>query len=69
MDGVAAQLAEWPLFAGPWMNARIGTGVITLQEGSERVTLDFNTATVRTEVIRPETIRPETARPETAAPR
>lgn len=69
VDGVAAQLAEWPLFAGPWMNARIGTGVITLQEGSERVTLDFNTATVRTEVIRPETARPETARPETAAPR
>lgn len=49
VDGVTANLAEWPLFEGPWMNARVGTGVITLQYGPERVTLDFPAATVRSE--------------------
>jgi len=49
VDGVAANLSEWPLFEGPWMNARAGTGVITLQHGTERVTLDFPRATVHKE--------------------
>ena len=30
---------------------RPNTGIITLQYGAERVTLDFNTATVRTETV------------------
>lgn len=51
VDGVAAQLDEWPLFEGPWMNARRGTGLVTLQYGPERVTLDFNAATVYTEAL------------------
>lgn len=46
VDNVAANLAEWPLFEGPWMNARRHTGIITLQYGAERVVLDFNNATV-----------------------
>ena len=48
VDGVTANLAEWPLFEGPGMNARRGTGVITLQCGDEHVTLDFNRATATT---------------------
>ncbi|MBP6507029.1 MAG: hypothetical protein KA257_05645 [Opitutaceae bacterium] len=51
VDGVAVNLADWPLFEGPWLNAQPNTGIITLQYGAERVTLDFNTATVRTESI------------------
>ena len=46
VNEVAANLSEWPLFEGPWMNARTGTGVITLQYGTERVTLDFPNVTV-----------------------
>jgi hypothetical protein len=49
VNGVAANLDDWPLFEGPWMNSRRGTGVITLQYGTERVTLDFNHTTVRKE--------------------
>ncbi|MBX3751011.1 MAG: hypothetical protein KF897_13050, partial [Opitutaceae bacterium] len=49
VDGVAADLARWPLFEGPWMNAQRHTGVITLQHGDERVVLDFNQNVVRRE--------------------
>ena len=58
MNGVAANLAEWPLFEGPWLNSRRGTGVITLQYGAERVTLDFTTTTVRTETLAGEPTQP-----------
>ncbi|HTO04978.1 MAG TPA: hypothetical protein VL069_14800 [Opitutus sp.] len=51
VNGIATDLADWPLFEGPWMNSRRGTGVITLQYGRERVTLDFNNTTVRTESL------------------
>ena len=58
VNGVAANLAEWPLFEGPWLNSRRGTGVITLQYGAERVTLDFTTTTVRTETLAGEPTQP-----------
>ncbi|MFI5355804.1 MAG: hypothetical protein ACHQ4G_00570 [Opitutales bacterium] len=48
VDGVTANLADWPLFEGPYLNARRNSGVITLQQGAERVILDFNHMTVRT---------------------
>ena len=48
MDGVAANLDEWPLFEGPFINSRRHTGVVTLSHGAEHVTFDFNTATVTT---------------------
>ena len=48
VDGVAANLDDWPLFEGPFINSRRHTGVVTLSHGSEHVTLDFNTATVTT---------------------
>jgi hypothetical protein len=51
VDGAAVNFDAWPLFEGPWMNARRNTGVITLQYGTERVTLDFNTTTFRTETV------------------
>lgn len=51
VDDTFVDLNAWPLFEGPWMNARRGTGVITLQYGRQRVTLDFNNATVRTETL------------------
>lgn len=49
VDGIAVNLSEWPLFEGPWMNAELNTGIITLQYDAESVRLDFNTATVRKE--------------------
>lgn len=51
VDGATVNLEAWPLFEGPWMNARPGTGIITLRYGSERVTLDFNTISVSNEII------------------
>ncbi|MDQ5978371.1 MAG: hypothetical protein QG602_1345 [Verrucomicrobiota bacterium] len=51
VDSVAARLDQWPLFEGPWMNARRNTGVITLQYGPERVVLDFNSATVQHKTV------------------
>ncbi len=50
-NGTTANLATWPLFEGPWMNSQPGTGVIALQYGAARVTLDFNSTTVRTETV------------------
>jgi len=51
VDGVATDLGTWPLFEGPWLNARRGAGVVTLEYGAERVTLDFNTAKVTAQTI------------------
>ena len=52
VDGISTNLSEWPMFKGPWMNSELGTGVITLRSDRERVTLDFNTTTVRTETVK-----------------
>lgn len=46
VDGRPVDLDTWPLFEGPWLNARRNTGVITLSYGRERAVFDFNTATV-----------------------
>ena len=46
VDGVTTNLDEWPIFEGPWMNAQSGTGIVTLQYGDEKLTFDFNEATV-----------------------
>ncbi len=46
VNGVAANLDEWPIFEGPWMNAIRGTGVVTLEYAQERHTFDFNKGTV-----------------------
>lgn len=49
VDGVAVDLDQWPLFEGPWLNAKRNTGIIMLSYGDEAVVLDFNTTTVTTE--------------------
>jgi hypothetical protein len=49
VDDQPVELNHWPLFEGPWLNAKRGTGIITLSYGTERVVLDFNTTTVTTE--------------------
>lgn len=49
VDGVVVNLDQWPLFEGPWLNAKRNTGIITLSYGDEAVVLDFNTTTVTTE--------------------
>ena len=48
VDGVATDLATWPLFEGPWLNSELGSGVIKLTYGDDVVSLDFNTTTVQT---------------------
>lgn len=52
VDGHVVDLANWPLFEGPWMNAKRGTGIITLQYGSQRVVLDFNHTKIRNETAK-----------------
>jgi len=46
VNGRVADLPNWPLFEGPWLNASQGKGVVTLSYGDERVRLDFRTAKV-----------------------
>ena len=48
VDEKTVDLAQWPLFEGPWMNSQLGTGIITLRYGAEQVTLDFPSAHVET---------------------
>jgi hypothetical protein len=50
VNGQNADLANWPLFEGPWLNARAGEGVVSLRHGSEEVRLDFNQVTVQTKL-------------------
>jgi hypothetical protein len=38
---------NWPLFEGPFVNARKGSRIIEIQYGNEKVILDFNTWTVK----------------------
>ena len=37
---------EWKLFAGPYLNAEVGSGMLTLTHGRLRRVLDFNALTV-----------------------
>ena len=48
VDEKTVDLAQWPLFEGPWINSQLGTGIITLRYGAEQVTLDFPGAHVQT---------------------
>jgi len=42
---------NWPLFGGPFVNARKGSKVIAIQYGREKVILDFNTWSVQRLVV------------------
>ena len=43
---------EWKLFAGPYLNAEVGSGVLTLTHGKLKRVLDFNTVTA-TDLVTP----------------
>lgn len=43
---------EWKLFAGPYLNAEVGSGTLTITHGRLTRVLDFNTVTV-TETVKP----------------
>jgi hypothetical protein len=42
---------EWKLFAGPYLNAEVGRGMLTITHGRLKRVLDFNTLTVTDSVI------------------
>lgn len=53
VDGRAVDHAkEWKLFAGPYLNAEVGSRQLTLTHGRLRRVLDFNTLTI-TDTVRP----------------
>jgi hypothetical protein len=53
VDGrVIDHAAEWKLFAGPYLNAEVGSRTLTLTHGRLKRVLDFNTLTI-TDAVRP----------------
>jgi len=42
---------EWKLFAGPYLNAEVGSGVLTMTHGQLKRVLDFNTLTITDAVV------------------
>ncbi len=47
VDGrVVDREKEWKLFAGPYLNAEVGSGILTLTHGRLKRVLDFNTLTI-----------------------
>lgn len=40
---------EWKLFAGPYLNAEVGSGTLTITHGKLKRVLDFNDGTIRDE--------------------
>jgi hypothetical protein len=53
IDGRAIDHAkEWKLFAGPYLNADVGSGMLTLTHGRLKRVLDFNTLTMTDSVVR-----------------
>lgn len=53
VDGRAVDYAkEWKLFKGPYLNADVGSGTLTLTHGKLKRVLDFNTVTISDAVER-----------------
>ena len=47
VDGRAIDRAkEWKLFSGPYLNAEVGSGMLTMTHGKLKRVLDFNTLTI-----------------------
>jgi hypothetical protein len=47
VDGRAIDYAkEWKLFSGPYLNAEVGSGMLTMTHGRLKRVLDFNTLTI-----------------------
>lgn len=54
VDGRAIDYAkEWKLFAGPYLNAEVGSGTLTMTHGALKRVLDFNTLTITDSVTKP----------------
>ena len=54
VDGRAVDYAkEWKLFAGPYLNADVGSGTLTMTHGRLRRVLDFNSLTIADSVAAP----------------
>ncbi|MBI4621636.1 MAG: hypothetical protein HY736_00250 [Verrucomicrobia bacterium] len=52
VDGRAIDHAkEWKLFSGPYLNAEVGSGMLTLTHGRLKRVLDFNTLTITDSVV------------------
>lgn len=43
LNGAAVTFADYPLYDGPWMQAKVGEGVIRMTDGKEERVLDFRT--------------------------
>ena len=52
VNGRAVNYAkEWKLFSGPYLNAEVGSGMLTLTHGKLKRTLDFNLVKITDEVV------------------
>lgn len=51
VNGEKIIFENWPLFGGPFVNSKVGSKIITIQYGKEKVILDFNDYSVRFEMI------------------
>ena len=44
---------EWKLFSGPYLNAEVGSGMLTMTHGKLKRVLDFNAVTITDSVTGP----------------
>lgn len=47
LNGRPVSFTDYPLYDGPWMQAKVGEGVITLTDGVRTRVLDFTAGKVR----------------------
>jgi len=52
LNGQKITFENWPLFAGPFVNSKIGSKIIEIQYGEDKVILDFNNDRVRFEGLK-----------------
>ena len=51
VDGQAVDYGAWKLFSGPFLNADVGSGTLTMTHGRLRRVLDFNRLTISDSVV------------------
>lgn len=51
VDGVKFDYSGWKLFSGPYLNAEVGSGKLTLTHGRLERVLDFNSVTITDRVL------------------
>jgi hypothetical protein len=52
VDGATFDYSGWKLFSGPYLNAEVGSGKLTITHGALERVLDFNTVTI-TDRVKP----------------